>query len=171
LDAEIECMTRQITLLFLLFAAVLAGCARRSGEPVAVEAVAVNEQPAIPLTLLDNSVRNVDELTGKNVLIFFQPDCDHCQREAAEIERNLEAFGNATLYFITSAPLEEVKPFADAYKLNGRPNVFFAFTPAAFVLNNYGPISAPSVYIYSEDHKLVKAFNGETPVGKILAAM
>lgn len=164
-------MTKQTMLLLLLAATVFTDCARKQGESVAADVVAVNEQPAIPLTLLDNSIRNVNELTGRNVLIFFQPDCDHCQREASEIERNLEAFGDATLYFITSAPLEEIRAFADTYKLNDRANVIFAFTPAAFVLKNYGPISAPSVYIYSEDHKLVKAFNGETPVERILAVM
>ena len=131
----------------------------------------VNEQPSIPLVLLDNTQVNVKDLTGKNALVFFQPDCDHCQREAQEFERNLEAFTGTTLYFITSGPMEEIKAFADTYKLSGHPNVHFAFTEALNVLNSYGPISAPSVYIYSDDHKLVKGFNGETPIERIISAV
>ena len=130
----------------------------------------VNEQPSIPLVLLDNTQVNVKDLKGKNALVFFQPDCDHCQREAQEFERNLEAFTGTTLYFITSGPMEEIKAFADTYKLSGHSNVHFAFTEALNVLNSYGPISAPSVYIYSDDHKLVKGFNGETPIERIISA-
>src|SRR5690348_4581997 len=94
--------------VFLLIALSIAGaqsCSKKpAGEQVASE-VAVppaNEQPSIPLTLLDNTQVNVKDLTGKNALIFFQPDCDHCQREAQEFEHNLEAFAGTTLYFITS---------------------------------------------------------------------
>lgn len=146
--------------------------AEESSEQTADEATSpsVNEQPSIPLTLLDNTQVNIKDLTGKNILVFFQPDCDHCQREAQEFEHNLEAFAGNTLYFITSGPMEEIKAFADTYKLSGKPNVHFAFTPALNVLNSYGPISAPSIYIYGEDHTLVKGFNGETPIEKIIAA-
>jgi len=165
-------MNKSLTCLLLLVV-VLQACNKKTttDEPATeTEAAAVNEQPSFVLTLLDNTQLNVKDLNGKNALIFFQPDCDHCQREAQEFERNLEAFGGTTLYFITSGPVEEIKAFADTYKLNGRPNVFFASTPAINVLNNYGPISAPSVYIYSEDHRLVKGFNGETPIERIIAA-
>ena len=163
----------KFALSLVLCAFFLLSCSKKETETQAPEQTAVsavNEQPSIPLTLLDNTQVNVKDLKGKNALIFFQPDCDHCQREAQEFERNLEAFTGTSLYFITSGPMEEIKAFADAYKLSGRPNVHFAFTAALNVLNNYGPISAPSVYVYSEDHKLVKGFNGETPIERIIAA-
>jgi len=161
-----------LSLVFLSMFVALS-CSKKDAETDSAQEVAsppVNEQPSFVITLLDNTQVNVKDLTGKNVLVFFQPDCDHCQREAQEFERNLEAFGSNTIYFITSGPMEEIKAFADTYKLNGRPNVHFAFTEALNVLNNYGPISAPSIYIYSEDHKLVKGFNGETPIERIISA-
>ena len=163
----------KFVLSFFLSAVILASCSKKQEEtqaPPETAVSAVNEQPSIPLTLLDNTQVNVKDLSGKNALIFFQPDCDHCQREAQEFERNLEAFNGTTLYFITSGPMDEIKAFADTYKLSGRQNVHFAFTAPLNVLNNYGPISAPSVYVYSEDHKLVKGFNGETPIERIIAA-
>ncbi len=120
------------------------------------------------ITLLDNSTVNLQNLTGKNILIFFQPDCDHCQREAEDFRKNLMAFENCTLYFITSAPRAEIEEFSNQYQLHGIENVRFAFTPAKNILDHYGPISAPSVYIYSESHKLVKSFSGEVAVDKVL---
>ncbi|MGC3948244.1 MAG: redoxin domain-containing protein [Chryseolinea sp.] len=165
-------MKKIVLSLVILSLIITQSCTKKETESAAAQdaSSSVNEQPSFMLTLLDNTEVNVKDLTGKNALIFFQPDCDHCQREAQEFERNLEAFGGTTLYFITSGPMEEIKAFADTYKLSGRPNVHFAFTQALNVLNNYGPISAPSVYIYSEDHKLVKGFNGETPIERIIAA-
>src|SRR6187399_428163 len=112
----------KFVLSFFLSAVILASCSKRQEEaqaPPETAVSAVNEQPSIPLTLLDNTQVNVKDLSGKNALIFFQPDCDHCQREAQEFERNLEAFNGTTLYFITSGPMDEIKAFADTYKLSG----------------------------------------------------
>lgn len=168
-------MNKLVLTLLFLSVCVLQSCSKKeanteSATETETPAAPVNEQPSFSIILLDNTQVNLKDLTGKNVLVFFQPDCDHCQREAQEFERNLEAFGSATLYFITSGPMEDIKAFADTYKLSGKPNVHFAFTPALNVLNTYGPISAPSIYVYSEDHKLVKGFNGETPIERIIAA-
>lgn len=165
-------MNKFIVLLLLVALVITQSCSKKAADEQTEQTplAPVNEQPSFVITLLDNTQINLKDLTGKNALIFFQPDCDHCQREAQEFERNLEAFAGTTLYFISSGGPEEAKAFADTYKLNGRPNVHFALTPAINVLNTYGPISAPSIYIYSEDHKLVKGFNGETPIERIIAA-
>lgn len=133
-------------------------------EPASV----VNDLPNMTITLLDGSALNIKGLKGKTVLIFFQPDCDHCQREAAEIRKNLEAFRNSTLYFITSHPRSEIEKFGNNFGLMGHSNVFFAWTSTENVLNSFGPISAPSIYLYSSDHKLIKAFNGEVKIELVL---
>lgn len=128
----------------------------------------VNDLPNMAVTLLDGSIVNAKELKGETVLIIFRPDCDHCQREAKEIKENLLSFKKSALYFITSEPLEQIEKFARDYDLLGRPNVFFGWTPVEHVLNNYGPIATPSMYIYSSEHKLIKAFNGEVEIGVVL---
>jgi peroxiredoxin len=154
-----------VAVFFLILAF---SCSQEKNATQAAGATAINEQPTMVITLTDGSGVNLRELKGKKVLIFFQPDCDHCQREAQGIQKNLAGFAKTTLYFITSAPMDEIQKFADDYKLSNTPNVHFAFTPARNVLDNYGPISAPSIYIYSEEQRLVKSFNGEVEVEKIL---
>ena len=64
--------------------------------------------------------------------------------------------------------MEQIERFAEEYKLMGRPNVYFGWTPTESVLDNYGPISAPSLYIYSSEHTLIKAFNGEVAIATVL---
>ncbi|HTE34211.1 MAG TPA: redoxin domain-containing protein [Chryseolinea sp.] len=147
---------------------ILLGCAGKEQQTTSNSVSTSSDQPDMSITLLDNSVRNIKDLSGKNVLVFFQPDCDHCQREADDIRTNLNAFGKCTVYFITAAPAKEISEFATTYKLSNYPNVFFAFTPAKNILDHYGPISAPSIYIYSDEHKLVKSFNGEVAINEVV---
>jgi peroxiredoxin len=126
-----------------------------------------NDLPKMIITSLDESKINVHELKGKTILILFQPDCDHCQREAKEIRENLDAFKAYTLYFISSDQLAAMKKFGEDYDLIGHANVYFAQTTVDAVLKNFGGIPTPSVYIYA-DQKLVQKFNGEVSIGRIL---
>ena len=119
---------------------------------------------------MDESMVNTSELKGKTIIILFQPDCDHCQREASEIREHLEAFKSYNLYFITSAEKSDVEKFIKNYNLFGHPNIFFGLTSTDEVLKNFGPIPAPSLYIYA-DQLLVQKFNGETAIEKILLAI
>lgn len=131
----------------------------------------VNELPAIPLTMISGERLMANSLSGKTILIFYIPDCDHCQREAEAIRSQFDVFKNYALYFITASGTEEIKRFAETYRLNGLPNVFFARTEVADVIREMGPIGTPSLYIYSREKRLIKKFDGETKVAEIAAVL
>jgi peroxiredoxin len=138
-------------------------------KELAIESVpAVNEFPNMMLTLPDGSHQNARSLEGKSILILYFPDCDHCQREALEISTRLKAFENYDLWFLTTDPFSKMDKFANDYKLNDQPNVHFAQITFEDVAAQFGGIATPSVYIYSESKKLIKAINGETPVDQII---
>jgi peroxiredoxin len=127
-----------------------------------------NDLPDMRIRRLDQSEIDIKKLSGKVVLIFFFPECDHCQREASQISQSIAAFNNVTLYFITSDTAEKTEGFANDYLLNDLNNVVFGNTSAESVLKNFGPIDTPSIYIYSAEQKLVKAFNGEVSISEVL---
>lgn len=131
------------------------------------ETSSVNELPSMTVTFVGGGRVNVNELSGKMVLVLFQPDCDHCQREASAIRENLESFTDYKLYFISSSSLPELQQFANDYGLTS-PNIRLGQTSVESIISNFGSIPAPSVYIYSEERKLVQKFNGETEIEKIL---
>ncbi len=138
-------------------------------EEVAIEGTPeVNELPNMILSLADGSQQNARALKGKSILILYFPDCDHCQREALEISNRLKAFENYDLWFLTTDPFSKMDKFATDYKLNSQPNVYFAQIKFEDVASQFGAVATPSVYIYSESKKLVKAINGETPVDMII---
>jgi peroxiredoxin len=164
-------------LLIILFFASIIFCCSAPSSKTPVESPSEspvvqtrNDLPKMIITSVDESKINVHTLKEKTILILFQPDCDHCQREAKEIRENLNAFKEYTLYFISADQVAAVKKFGEDYDLAGRTNVYFATTTVDDVIKNFGGIPAPSVYIYT-DQKLAQKFNGEVTIEKILQAL
>ncbi len=160
----------RILSISLVVAAAAFGCSTKNSEKFDTTVVSVNEYPDIILRLADGREVSTKKLEGNNLFIFFQPDCDHCQEEAIFIEQRLGEFKDYTLYFISSAPMESIIGFAENFRLDKKNNVLFAWSSTEGVLNHYGPIQTPSVYIYS-DGRLKHSFNGQTDVGSIVEAL
>lgn len=151
---------------------VLAGCLsgeqkKETGKSVPLQ----NDLPALQLVTTTGQPIFAKTLPGKTVIILFQPDCDHCQREAIQIQENIEAFKDYQLYFISNVSDQELIAFAHTYKLDSPPNIHFATTSADQIISNFGPLDTPSLFIYSEGGKLVNKFIGETDISKILPAL
>jgi peroxiredoxin len=165
-------MKHFITILILCFCAFLINCSQPKSDKKEIQAPAVpqNELPQMTVTTSDQSSVNLRNVKGKTMLILFQPDCDHCQREAEEIRKHLTEFREYELYFISADEMAAIEEFGKTYDLLGHSNVKFAATTVESVLGNFGPISAPSVYIY-RDQTLVKKFNGEVGIDSILQAL
>ena len=130
----------------------------------------VNEYPDLILTLVSGEHLSTRTLQGNNIFIFFQPDCRHCQIEAINIQQRLEAFNDYNLYFVSSSSLEAIQAFAESLDLNSRKNVKFAWASTQSVLDHYGAIQTPSVYIYSNG-RLKKSFNGQTEIENIINSL
>lgn len=130
-----------------------------------------NDLPEMPLLRSDGTQFTARSLSGNVILVFFLPDCDHCQREARQIGNNLNAFKDYALYFVSTAPLPEQEQFGRDYNLSGRPNVSFAQTSPEELYKHFGLFPTPTVYIYREGGRLVKVFRDETPVERIIAAL
>ena len=133
-----------------------------------LEVQATNDLPNMTISFLDGSQVSAKKLEGNTVIVLFFPDCDHCQREAVQIQKQLAGFKNYTLYFLTSATKQEVEKFAVDYKLKDYKNVRFGLVTNQDVLTNYGAVATPSLYLYSNEHKLIQAFNGEIEIEVVL---
>lgn len=156
-------MKRLIVCFLSLF--LLSACGK--GHNTGDEPAGVNELPHMTIRLIKGDSVNARTWTDKRVvLVLFQPDCDHCQREAKQIAENLDAFSDYELYFASTSPPAEAEQFARDYQLSGRDNVVFGVTTVDEILENFGPVQAPSLYIYSKG-KLVQGLNGEVDISVI----
>lgn len=140
-------------------------------EEKKVTATPVNQLINLTITTPAGEQISLRNLEGKNIFIFFNADCDHCQREAAEIHDHLESFKDYSLYFISPDSPADQQKFATDYNLNGEANVFFGRTEPMFIYQTVGSIPTPSLYIYNEERRLIKQFNGETPIAEVIQVL
>lgn len=162
-----------ISILLLTSMLTVVACNKPQEQPLetgstssTTPAAIANELPAMHITLLDSTQLSARDLRGKSMIVMFQPDCDHCQREAKQIQENIDAFKAYQVYFISSATGEELKKFAREYKLDNYRNIHFGNTTVEEIVSSLGQIDAPSVYIYNNT-KLKQKFNGETDITEI----
>jgi len=163
-------MTRR-NLIFLLAAlSVLSlwNCDQAAKKPVETTQQETNELPYLDYKSLKGEPSSTRTLSGSSILILFNTDCDHCQREATEIAEKSVAFKNYELLFIASDSIHQIKNFAKTYNLADKPNVKFGRAEYQDVYMNFGAISTPAIYIFNRERKFVKSFLGETPVEELI---
>jgi len=127
--------------------------------------------PPLPARRLDGSAfLPLTEATGPIVLIYFEPDCDHCQRQATEVSRHAAEFGAARLLWLSKDSLPALRQFAQRYGLARQPTMQVAqIRPET--AQKLGLFSVPDIRIYGPDRQLRCRYQGETSAAAISRAL
>lgn len=157
-------------LLLIILMTSLFACTREQKNEAQSDPVVINELPHLNFTTLDGTATSTRNLETPLVLILFFTDCDHCQREAQDVQKNLELFKGKNIQFISANDMPLIQKFAVDYGLSNEPNVKFGRAESTDVYMNFGSIPTPAIYVYSAEKRLVKSFKGETPVAEIAGA-
>ena len=113
----------------------------------------------------------VDEFDSKKttVIIYFHPECEHCQYEDSEIGKQAEQFAKANMILITpDDSIKRVKAFAVKYRLEEVDNLTILLDRNSQFKNQFGTSIFPSVFIYGSDKKLLKVYKGEIKIEAII---
>ncbi len=161
-------MHNKLSIGFFLMLVVLTGGCNQSKKVEETTKQEINELPYLSYQTLNGDTVSTRTLPGGSILILFNTECDHCQREAKEISEKIEAFKNYELLFIAADSVHKIDNFSKTYNLVDKPNVKFGRAEYQDVFMNFGSIPTPSVYIYSRERKFVKSFLGETPVEELI---
>lgn len=131
------------------------------------------EFPALPgfsmIQAPDSTWFNPTELKKKKavVLIFFSPDCEHCQHETRELIKHIDLFKKVQIVMYSPLEYKYVKKFYDEYGL-GQYKQFIVGSDTRYKLGNfYKAHTYPSIFVYDKNKKFVEAFEGSIPVEKI----
>jgi len=95
------------------------GCQGRKGADI-------GQLPSIDLLLPDSltHINTKDVREGRPVaLLYFSPDCEHCQNEITSILHNMDSLNNVLFYFITNDSLDRIRVFKSTYLLNKYSNI------------------------------------------------
>ena len=109
---------------------------------------------------------------GAVVLIYFSPDCEHCQAFTKDMLKNYSVVGNKQVVMVTPQAMEMLKPFVANYNLSAYPNIKIGTEGTSRLVQKYYNIMHyPYVALYDKTGKLVKTFEGEQPHAEIFKAI
>jgi thioredoxin-related protein len=158
--------------LFLLFSLiVLASCSGAQDLPI---------NPNIPpyriLTTDSNYITPANLKKNTRVMvIYFSPDCPHCQRLTTELKPKMKELGNTQIIMITwslNYDLRAIKAFYHDYGLAAFPNITIGTEGyTSFVQKYYRVTTTPFIAIYDRSGKMVKSFDKPPKVQDLIAAV
>ena len=112
----------------------------------------------------------IDEFDSSlpTIIIYFHPECEHCQYEAKEIGIRASEFKNANLLMITpDNSVQRIKDFAAGNHLWEVGNFELLLDKNNAFKKYFGTAIIPSIFIY-KNNKLLKKYSGETNIEAIL---
>jgi cytochrome oxidase Cu insertion factor (SCO1/SenC/PrrC family) len=94
------------------------------------------------------------------VVVYFDPDCDHCNKQAQMIKAEVSKFNNVQMVWVAfPADLEAINAFGKKYFPAQFGKSFFFLRDNDYTFDKaFGYSEAPSIYIYNKTGKLVKSY-------------
>ena len=109
---------------------------------------------------------------GPVVLIYFSPDCEHCQSFTKDLLKNSSVVANKQVVMVTFQAMDMLKPFVSQYSLGTYPNFKVGTEGTSYLVQRYYQIrSFPYIAIYDKKGNLVRTFEGEQPHAEIFKAL
>lgn len=130
--------------------------------------------PAFELLMMDSattfSTYNIPD--GKPiVLMFFSPDCDHCQMMTSHMLEHMKELKKARIYMLTPLSLPLLKDFAEKYKLDKYKNITYGKDYKYFFPVYYQVDYVPFIAVYDKDKNLVTSFEGDAKIEELIEAV
>lgn len=92
-------------------------------------------------------------------IVYFAPDCGHCQITAKELVASMDSLKNVFFVFVAYRPLDEIRAFYHYYGLDKFSNVRMGRDPKYFVPAFFQVRSTPFVAVYNQKGALVRVFD------------
>lgn len=162
-------MNRRIFVLVLVLFATAAACQKEKPKDVVLNAkpTANNQMPAFNITQIDGTKVTFKEVSGNVLIVFFNPSCDHCQREAKLISENKDVIKDYQVYFVTPEPMDSIAKFSVDYDLYQESNVHFGQGQGPAIINAVGQINTVPAFMVFKDQALVVRKEGELSIEQL----
>lgn len=157
---------------------IAAGCSQaQTKSPEKLPTLNIENIPAFHILTKDSTyLTNANLKKGKPVMIiYFSPDCSHCQRMMYEMKPEMNKFKGVQIVmvtFIQTNMLKMLKEFYRDYNFAAYPNIMMGTEyPDYKVQRYYGVATTPYIAVYGHNGKLVKAFDKVPKMKDLVAAV
>ena len=123
-----------------------------------------NEIPSFDLLLIDSITHfSTDRIpSGKPiVLLYFSPDCEHCQKLTADIINHMNILNNINFYFITYDPYDRMKTFDYYFGIGRFSNIRIGRDIKYYFPSHFPSVSPPYMAIYDSHKRFRGVYKGE----------
>ncbi|WP_299821018.1 redoxin domain-containing protein [uncultured Pontibacter sp.] len=126
--------------------------------------------PTLQFYTLDSlAVSNsIVEVGSSTCIVYFDPDCSHCESETKEITSNIERFGHSQIFMISANTPKKIADFTKQFHLGSYPTIQVLWDKEHLFYKLFGNATVPSVYIYDRQQQLVKEYFGEVKAEAII---
>jgi thiol-disulfide isomerase/thioredoxin len=99
------------------------------------------------------------------ILIYFSPDCEHCQKLLNSFFPRIKEFKNSEIVLVTFKTVDEVKTFEQQYQTYKYPNLVVGTEGNTYYLRYYYKLTnTPFTVLYDKKGNMVYSYRKETPV-------
>jgi len=147
--------------LFFCFSAILFFPSRMNSQTI----------PPFKMTLSNNKIFKAADLPkGKPlVLIYFDPDCDHCQKLMADLFKKINNFKKVEMVLITFKSVTEVAAFEKKYTTSKYANMKVGTEGTLFYLKNYYKlVKMPFTALYDSKGNYNYSYRDEAPLDDLI---
>ena len=119
-------------------------------------------------TLNKTSFYSSDIKEGPLLIIYFHPECEHCQYEISELFRSKIFDLGITVMLISGAVQDSVISFLNRFPDHENDKLITLIDTASIFEDIFGKAVIPSGYLYNKELSLIDAFYGEYRIETIL---
>lgn len=162
-------MKKQFLLALLSLATIVA-----SAQKDSTNLPAYKRFPTLPPVklLLTDSVGHFSKEDFKKkeqvLIILFNPDCEHCQKETERMLDSISLFKNTQIVMATMMPFEKMIEFYKHYKLANYKNIVVGQDTQYFLPVFYMVSNLPYLALYNKKGDLITTYEGAVPIHKIV---
>jgi thioredoxin-related protein len=96
------------------------------------------------------------------IIIYFSPDCDHCNILMRDFFKHRESFKNASIAMVTYLPVDDVRKFSQKYNVSKHTNLYVGSEGSTLFLKNYYTLTQmPFIALYTKNGDFVKSYRNE----------
>lgn len=105
------------------------------------------------------------------IIVYFSPDCGHCQYEAKEMMKYADSLQNTFMLWVSYRDMADIKGFAEEYGFFKHKNIKVGRDPNYAIPSFFQVKYTPYVAVYNKKGDYVKAFEGGVEMPELMTLL
>lgn len=102
------------------------------------------------------------------IIIYFSPDCGHCQHEAKEMMNYMDSLQHTFILWTSYRDMADIKGFAEEYGFFKHKNLKVGRDPSYGIPSFYQVKYVPFVAVYDKKGDYIKSFEGGVEMADLM---